>query len=162
EPWWYLRFFLPIWPMMTIGLALVLLDLARSRRAFLVLASVIVILGVGAYGLKWALDWDMFALRRGEGKYAVVAELARARIDSNPVVFSGQHSGSLRYYGGRMTADFGNFDPLWLDRAVAWFAARGAHPYALLEDWEVDDFRRHFGHASVVGRLEMTPILQYN
>jgi hypothetical protein len=51
---------------------------------------------------------------------------------------------------------------LWLDRAVAWFAARGAHPYALLEDWEVDDFRRRFGGVNAIGRLEMTPILQYN
>jgi hypothetical protein len=162
EPWWYLRFFLPIWPMMTTGLALVLLRPARSRRALLVLASAIVIVGVGAYSLKWARDWDMFALRRGEGKYSVAAELTRERIDANAVVFSGQHSGSLRYYGGRMTADFGNLDPLWLDRAVAWFAARGAHPYALLEDWEVEDFRRRFGGSNVIGRLEMTPILQYN
>ena len=43
-------------------------------------------------------------------------------------------------------------DPAWLDRSVAWLAARGHPVYALLDAWEVDAVRRRFaGQARVSG-----------
>ncbi len=90
-----------------------------------------------------------------------MASLVRSRTGGNAVVFSLQHSGSLRYYGSRMTIQWPNFDASWLDRGVAWLDAHGAHPYALLEEWEVSQFREKFAASSVVGRLDMPPVLQY-
>jgi hypothetical protein len=85
----------------------------------------------------------------------------RARTDRNAVIVSMQHSGSLRYYAGRTTLQYMHFDPEWLDRAVAWFSEHGIHPYAVLENWEIPEFRARFGGSNVLGRLEMTPIMEY-
>ena len=70
---------------------------------------------------------------------------------------------AFRFGSGIMlaTTSFESLDPLWLDRAVDWLATHGAHPYAVLEAWEVRDFRARFAARIAVGRLDMTPIARY-
>ena len=55
-----------------------------------------------------------------------------------------QHSGSMRYYTGRMIVRWDTLDPAWLDRAVAFLRDRGIATYALLEYWEEAEFRQRF------------------
>ena len=78
--------------------------------------------------------------------------MAAAHTERNAVMLSMQHSGSVRYYGGRMSLRYDWLDPAWLDRSVAWLTARGHAVYALLDEGEVDAVRRRFaGEARASG-----------
>jgi hypothetical protein len=161
DAWWYLRFLLPCWPFIMVGMGALAVGVARWLRPVVGVAATAAVVGLGAFGLQRAIRDDFGGLRRGENKYPVVAEILRAHTDRTAVILSGMHSGSARYYGGRMTMTFFQLDRDWLDRAVAWLAAHGSHPYALLEDWEVDEFRTRFGPTNAIGRLEMPPMIEY-
>ena len=162
DAWWYLRFLLPCWPFVMIGVAVVFVRFAGSFNSRLIAAAgVLVVLALGAHGLSQAYRQDFISMGRSESKYPAIAKIVRQNTDRTAVILSGQHSGSLRYYAGRMTMTHFNLDPAWLDRAVEWLAGHGAHPYAVLEDWEVAEFRSRFGPANTVGRLDMPPLIEY-
>ena len=161
DVWWYLRFLLPAWPLVMIGLAVVMVRPMRSGRPLVIVAIAILALGLGLHGLRLARDRDAFEMQWGESKYASIAAIVRARTDPNAMIFSMQHSGTLRYYGGRMTLSFFNLEVPLLDSSVAWLAGHGVHPYALLEDWEVGEFRTRFSAKNTLGRLKMQPMLEY-
>ena len=84
------------------------------------------------------------------------------RTDPNAVIVSMLHSGSLRYYGGRMTINYANLDAAWLERAASWLNSHGAHPYALLEDHEVKDFRKRFWPQGDASQIAMKPSIFYD
>ena len=104
-------------------------------------------------GVRWRPARTALRVSRRDG-----AEMT----DPTSVIFSMQHSGSIRYYGGRLTLNFVNLDRRYLDHTVHWLADHGAHPYAALEDWEVPEFKRRFADANTAGRLEMTPLFEYD
>lgn len=161
DAWWYLRFLLPCFPFIMIGLAVILARPARGRPV-VAAASVAIVLLLGLRGVWFAVEHGVLATQRGESKYPIAAGLVRARTDANAVVFSVQHSGSVRYYAGRMTLNFSLLQAAWLDRAAGWLAGHGAHPFALLEQAEVNEFRERFGATNVLGRLEMGPVFEYS
>jgi hypothetical protein len=72
-----------------------------------------------------------------------------------------QHSGSLRYYAGRVTLRYDNLESDWLDRSVAWFAERRVHAYLLVEEWELPSIARHFKGQKTLAHLDAPPILRY-
>jgi hypothetical protein len=160
DAWFYLRFLLPTWPLIMVGFALLLRRVGQPVRPIAAIAAMLLLLAVGLRSWHVAAEHSAFDLQGGESKYAAMGAAVRARTSPNAVIFSEQHSGSLRYYAGRMTVTYNNFDRDWLDRSVAWLDARDAHPYAVLEAWEIKDFREHFA-ASAVGRLAMNPVLEY-
>lgn len=161
--WWYLRFLLPVFPGVFIGLTEVLMPepVARSRRWSAAIGP-IVIAAMALAGLRVAEQKRFTVAHEGERRFVTAAELARDHTPAGSVIFSVTHSGSVRYYGERMTLKFDALDPAWLDRAADWLAARGAHPYALLEAWEVDRWRAYFGTTSARGRLAVAPVLEVN
>jgi hypothetical protein len=161
DAWWYLRFLLPCWPFIMLGLATVLRLPARSGTMAGRLVTAAIVVALGLHGVRLAAQENVFDLQRGENKYPSVANVVRQRTDPNAVILSGLHSGSVRYYGGRMTMVYFNIDRPWLDRVVTWLAANGAHPYALLEEWEIKEFHERFSPLNVVGRLEMPPVFRY-
>jgi hypothetical protein len=61
-----------------------------------------------------------------------------------------------------MTMHFDRIDVGWLDRATAFLASHGAHPYAVLEDWEVRQFQERFKGVSEVAKLESQPLFVYH
>ena len=159
DAWWFLRFLLPAWPLMMLGLAAVLLSAARryGHAGVVVIAWLVVMLG--AYTFDVGRARGAFDLWHADRAYVAAARDVRSITAENSVVFSGLHSGSLRYYGGRVTLYFNLLDPAWLDRAVAWLDGRGVSAYALLEAGEVRDFRTRFGGQDTVRRLDDTPLL---
>jgi hypothetical protein len=147
----YLRFLLPCWPFVMTGAARVLLIVARpGLPAALVVA---LLLAHGVFSVKWACH-DGGCDHRGERKYPSAGAIVRSRTEPASVIYSFQHSGSLRYYGGRMTLRYDLLDPAWLDRSIDWFAERGVHPYAVLDDWEVEMFRERFAGQRRVSRID--------
>ena len=159
DAWWYLRFLLPAWSMMAIGMAAVAAAIWRLRRYAMRAVAVASLCVLGISGVIRAASRDAFRLAQGEWKYVEAARAVAAATPPDAIVFTLQHSGTLRYYGGRMTIRWDQMETEWLDRSVAWIAGHGHHPYLLLEDWEAAQLRRDFGAANVVARLDWTPIL---
>jgi hypothetical protein len=153
DAWWFLRYLLPAWPMLAIGAALVI---ARAGRAALALVAVVMVAGVWQAGRLGAFD-----LARAEAKYVDVAQTVRTMTSPRDVIISRQHSGSLRYYGDRLTLRWDFMDPLWLDRAVEWLSARGQHVFLVLDADEVIAVRERFGASGRVGRLDWPPAISY-
>lgn len=160
EPWWYLRFLLPAWPALFIGAAVVC-ALVRSRGRGAAAVVTAVVLAAGVFGLYTARARGVFAIGDEERRYVTVARLIESATEPDAVILTGLHAGTLRYYAGRETVRFDVLDPVWLDRAVAWLAERGRHPYILVEDWEHPLFNARFGPTNALGHLAITPMLAW-
>lgn len=153
----YLRFLLPCWPFVMTAAARALLMVGRSG-----LRAAVVVALLAAQGLA-SIDGACEGGRcnnLSERKYSGAGAIVRSRTEPGSIVYAFQHSGSLRYYGSRMTLRYDLLDPQWLDRSVEWFAARGVHVYAVLDDWEVEVFRNRFAGQRRVRQIER-PIVTY-
>ena len=158
DEWWYLRFLLPAWPALALGAAATGAAFIRSRRTRLIAA--LVLIAAGALGVTQAVSRFAFRAAQGEAKYTEVAAAVASIVPADGVVLSMQHSGSLRYYASRMTLRWDYLDPAWMDRAVAWLAAKGHRPFVLVERFEREAMRRQFD-GSAVGRLDWAPLATF-
>jgi hypothetical protein len=149
DAWWYLRFVLPIFALLAVASALALDAISKRTRVHEIAAVALVALGV-VHGLVYASTHGVFRIRDQERRFATVANLIAQQTDPDAVVITVPHSGTIRYYAGRETLRWDELDPAWLDRAIAWLASRGRHPYILLEDTEQAAFERRF--ASLTGQ----------
>ena len=160
DVWWYLRFLLASWPFIAVGFGATAIALARRHRGFAIAVTVLIAVVV-VRNLSYSWDKSVFHSWQGERRYVSIGKIVRTRTPDNSVILSMQHSGSLRYYGGRVTMRYDSLERNWLDRAIALFEARGAPPFLLLEEWEVPDFKRRFGNQAVVERLSLPPVFTY-
>jgi len=149
DAWWYLRFLLPAWPMMAIGTASLAAAAYRVSLRPLQTLTIVILAGIGINGVMQAVRRDAFAIARGEARYVEVARTVESLTDADAVIISAQHSGSLRYYAGRLTLRWDVGDPAWLDRTVDWLAEHGHHPYFVLEPQEVDELRARYGQTNM-------------
>ncbi|HEV3057665.1 MAG TPA: glycosyltransferase family 39 protein [Vicinamibacterales bacterium] len=157
DAWWYLRFLLPMWPVLSVMLAVALhAIIVRLRAPQAVFA--LCILALAANGVRIAAQRYAFDIGRAEGRYVDVARFVAGHSDQRAVMIAVQHTGTLRLYGGRLTLRFDQLDPLWLDRVVTFLRDSGRHPYVVLDDAEVERFRARFGRANAVGRLDWPPM----
>jgi hypothetical protein len=161
DAWWYLRFLLPAWPPMAIGTASILAAFYGSSSRALRALAVVTLVGVDVAGLAQAVHRDAFAIARGEAKYVEVAKIVESVTDPDAVILSAQHSGSIRYYAGRLTLRWDVGDPAWLDRTVDWLAAHGHHPYFVLEPQEIDALRERYGPTNMSARLDWAPMVSF-
>ena len=98
---------------------------------------------------------------RGDREFVAAALATQAAIPATSVVLAELHSGSLRYYGGRMTMNYVWLDGAWLDRAVSWLDEHGASSYALLSREEAVAFRAHFDGSARLARLDAPPVFVF-
>ena len=161
DAWWYLRFLLPAWPMMAVGTASLAAAAYRISSRPLQTLTIAILAGIGINGVTQAVRRDAFSIARGEAKYVEVARTVESLTDADAVIISAQHSGSLRYYGGRLTLRWDVGDPAWLDRTVDWLAEHGHHPYFVLEPQEVDELRARYGPTNMSARLDWAPMVSF-
>jgi len=167
DEWWYLRFLLTMFPGMFVTMCWLLFRAGASAHAgnTLVAASRVV-LGLAVVGVVtwWSVTFSRGKhfedVHDGERRFITIGQLVRDHTEPNAIIFSLQHAGSIRYYGERMTFKYDSLEPGWLDTAVEYFRARGAHPYLLLDEWEVDHWKQYFGNGSARGRLEVAPVFE--
>ena len=160
DVWWYLRFLLPMWPVMMLLTAAALRERWRADGCRAACPS------------RWPPWWrssrgtacapPSIAARSISARANAATSTSRAssRATPNPdaVILSVQHSGSLRLYAERLTLRYDALDPLWLDRTVAYLQSIGRRPYYVLDGDEVDAFRRRFGAANRLGALDWPPM----
>jgi hypothetical protein len=153
--WWYLRFLLPVLPVMTV-LAIAVVRLGM-RRHVLVWPVVALVVGyaVTSEAMGQALD-----LHRLERRFRTVGEVVRDRLPSNGVFVTVWNSGSVRYHANREAILWDSMDPASFDSAIEWLASRGYEPFIIVEEWEEPLFRKRFAGTSRLGDLDWPPRYQ--
>jgi hypothetical protein len=148
-----------MWPVMMLLTGGALEGIARhlTRAGYVALIAALVAM-IAWHGLTTAASRHVFDLGRGERRYIDVARFIATHTDPDAVIFSLQHSGSLRLYASRLTLRYDLLDPAWLDRAVTYLQSIGRRPYFVLDVGEVDAFRQRFGAFSRAGALDWTPL----
>ena len=161
DNWTFLRFLLPAISLLLLCCAAAVSDLGHRFRSvlprFLVAACFVVFL---------AWRWDVTGLkpiRPHDRRFAVVGEYVHDHLPPNAVVFSLLHSGSVRYYSGRLTLRWDLLPADWLDRSLAFLTSDGYRPFLLVEEgWERTQFVQRFSDHSRIGRLDLTPVATYS
>jgi hypothetical protein len=157
----YLRFFLVCYPFIMFGLASVAMAIGRAHYTAAPIVAAGLVIAVIAKGISIVPEWGILGQRYLEGKIADTADHVRARTPENSVVLASEHSGSLRFYAGRVTLRWDYLPPEWLDRAVAWMAARGVQTYALLDETERVSALSRFKGQTLAGVLQGPPVFSF-
>ena len=149
EEWWYVRFLLPAIPALLVLVSAGLVAIGRRLPApwgRVAVATVTILLV--AHTARFNIGHGMFGpLKDGERRYADVGVYLQRALPANAVVFSVQESGTVRYYGGRMTIRWDLIDREWTGRAAGEVERLGLHPYMVIEDAELPQMRGWFGLA---------------
>ena len=160
DSWGFLRFLLPSWPFLMLGLSAVLLSLAPHGRRVRTWIATAAAFALGVWTIGFAERHGVFDQRQAARHEAVLGPLVRARTEPSSVVIALARAGSLRYYSGRMTARYDYIEADWLDRFVAWMSAHGIHVYALLDEREIEECKLRFRGQHTLARLEV-PAMDY-
>ena len=147
EAWWYWRFLIPGLGALSVLMASGLVAIAKTVRSPWGPAAAAVMLCLALSGwIDFARQQNVFGgLQANEHRYAIVGAFAAAHLPRNAIVFASQHSGSIRFYGGRYTLRYNFVEPGSAGRVVPELVARGFHPYMVIDDWETPDVQDHFG-----------------
>jgi hypothetical protein len=159
DAWWFLRFLLPMWPVIMLLTAVALNTLARRWTGRWSAAVVwAIVAAVGWRGVRLAIDRSAFDLGWGDRRYVNVARFVAEHTEPDAVIISMQHSGSIRHYAGRLTLRFDLLDRAALDRAIAFLQSARRRPYVVLDGDEVPIFRARFSGRSRLAALDWTPM----
>ena len=159
DDWFFLRFMLPALP---IAMLLCAAVAAHASRRFGSLAVTWTLAGIAVFAVVRGVH-----VSRWDGVFSGAEVLqgfadAGLYIDSvaprEAMIFSMQHSGSIRYYSGRPTLRYDVLDPAWLDRSIAYLEESGIRTYAVLEDWEERPFRTRFAGQQAIRFLDEAPM----
>lgn len=163
ESWTYSRFLLPALPFLIISATSAIWQLlSRWLPGTGAVALAFGLIIVATHGLTFSRTRHVFELKLAELRYSAIADLAAAKLPERAVLVAEEHSGSARHHAARPTIRFNEIPPTDLDRVLANLGALGYVPYFLLEQWEEPLFRDRFGGASAAGKLDWTPILEWN
>jgi hypothetical protein len=157
----FLRFLLPSWPFMMLGVGAIATAAARGRAPAIAVAVAWGVLLLGVYDAQVAAARGAFDEWRTNRRFIDVAGRVRQSTEEASVIMTVLQSGSIRYYAGRQTLRFDYLGGDWLDRSVEWLTARGVHVYALLDQSEIADFRRRFSGQRTVERLDGSLLFAY-
>jgi len=153
DDWWYLRFLLPLLPIVLVYAVAVVLRLLPDRfrpAAALLLAS-----GLGAWCVHVAATRHVFELQALESRFIRAGGYAAATPEQT-VFIAGQQTGSIRYVGDRPTLAWDAIPADRFDALVAELRRSGERVAIALDDAEVDPFRRRFA-GQRLGALDWRP-----
>ena len=120
DDWWYIRFLLPALPLllifMTLGLFAIATRLSRAhgRRGAMIACALLASWYLDVAARRHAMD-----LRMLEARFRVTGEYAGRALPANAIVLAVQHSGSVRFYGGKPTLAWDGIEPSALDSVIA-------------------------------------------
>jgi hypothetical protein len=147
EVWWYLRFLMPAWGAFAVLVACGVVAIARAiPQPFGRMAATCALLFMVSMTMSFAAEkGGLGRYRAGERRYIDIGEFAADQLPANAALFSVQHSGSLRFYSGRLTLRFDWVEPAWAARVPGEVERAGYHPYLVVDDWEIPQVRQQFG-----------------
>lgn len=146
DQWWYLRFLLPglgaLFAAAAAGVVAVAERFTKPWGSTLAIA----LLGLIAWrSSAYAVALDMFGpFQISEHKYVDVGLFVARETAGDAVFFALQHSGTIRFYGGRHTLRYDQLDGPEAHAIVEALERLGLHPYLAVEDAEMPDVQRAF------------------
>ena len=159
DNWTYLRFLLPAYPALFVLMAAgvrsicaTLPPLARVPVAGVIAAACVTLT------VQFARNQEVFRWRENEQRYVHGARRAAELTPAGAVLFSSQHSGSLRYYADRMTLRYDLLAEGHLDSAIRELKVLGRPSFLVIDEWERAEFRRRFEGRNRAGGLEWAPL----
>ena len=159
DSWGYLRFLLPSWPLVMNGLG-ALAEWSGTIGGVARWIAGVTIVAVGVSNTVEASRRDVFEQRQAARHEAPIGRLVMTHTPPNSVLLTSERSGSMRYYGGRITLRYDLLDPEWLDRAVSWLGTRGVRVYAVLDRRQADEVKARFSSQRAAATLDR-PFLIY-
>ena len=159
DQWWYLRFMIPAIPIVLLLCAEAVASLTKwSTAARAAMLTALLIAG-GVHAAGFADSKDILTNAEAEKRrYLDAAVYVDGSLPADAVVLAMQHSGSIRYYTGRLTMRWDTLDAGSLDAAIAALNAHGVPVHAAIESWEEEEFRRRFAGQAAIGRLDSSAI----
>jgi hypothetical protein len=158
DAWWYLRFVLPAIPVLLLLCADTVAWAARRTHTTFAVAMAVFVLIAGTHSSHFIQAHDVLGTGYGEERYPETALYIESALPADAVIITMQHSGSIRYYTGRLIVRWDSLNPEWLDRAVAFLRDRGVATYAVLEYWEEAEFRQRFRGQQLLAELDRGPV----
>jgi hypothetical protein len=162
DQWWYVRFLMPAFPPMLALSAAALWTLAapleRIRAGAGGLVAATVVAAVSWHGISFSVERGAQLQWIAEQRYKTVGAYVDATLPHRAALICMQHSGSARFYSGRITVRYDLLDPSDLELVVSQLRQLGYAPYFLLEQWEEPRFRARFAEHTPLGRLDWPPI----
>ena len=154
DEWWYLRFLMPMFPALFVLTNSVLYRAVGAGRAVL---AAVVVAALTWHTVSLALDRGAATVWEAEQRYAEAGAYVASSLPERAALLSMQHSGSARFYSGRITVRYDFIGRNDLDRVLGDLKRLNYQPYFLLDDSEEADFRRRFSGGSSFGALDWAP-----
>lgn len=152
DDWLSLRFLLSAYPGLFAGMAVTIVAACGRvprRPAFAVAALVVAGLTLRGFGYSHTPA----EYSRSEIRYKRLAERA-AGLPPAAVFLTRNHSGSLRYYGGRDILRWDILEPAELDTAIDYLTRRGHEVYLVVDEDELAMLRQRFMASSAFQQLD--------
>jgi hypothetical protein len=158
DHWETLRFLLPAIVPLSILVAAGVTGLAARVRAPAAIAiAVLAFAGLFAWrSERFMRESSVWAIHSLEQRYPLAGQWFDVNAPSQSVVLASQHSGSLRWYGGRQTIRWDVMTPAELVPTVRELEGHGATVYAALEGSEQQAFDARF--AAELPHLRVDPV----
>ena len=131
---------------------------AHDTYSPIVVAAVI---ALAIFQLDNAIAHRTFDTGDGRRRFVTVARLVRRMTGPNSVIVSLDYSGSIRYYGGRMTMNYAWIPSTRLDTIVEWLTAHGVRTYLAVEDGELPEVMKRFAGSACLRALDGPPLAMY-
>ena len=158
EEWWYIRFLMPAYPPMLALTAATLwaltAPLERFRSGAQGLVAATIVAAVTWHGISFSVERGAQLQWIAEQRYKTAGAYIAAALPDRAALICMQHSGSARFYSGRITVRYDIIEPSDLATIVSQLRQLGYVPYLLLDDWEEPQFRARFGGHTPLGRLD--------
>jgi hypothetical protein len=162
DTWGFLRFLLPAFPLLfVLASAVVVRGLETLPVTFRGVAVFLLCVLLPIWYIVKANRLTVFDLQRAEHRYRAVGEQVGRSLPANAIVLSVIQSGSVRLYGGRLTARWDWIEPTRFDDTIDILTQAGYEPYLLLEAWEIPEFRKLFGGLSQYAAIDWPPTIEY-
>jgi hypothetical protein len=155
DSWDFLRFLLPAFPVMLVGMAAALIaGIERFHRSALAVGTAAVLTAVVMFnGWDFVQRWGLFQYAQNDQRYARAVVYANG-LAPEAVLVSLTHSGTLSFYTGRSVLVWEVLGVADLDPALAYLQARGHSLYFIGDGFEVDSFKRKFAGTRAAETLD--------
>jgi len=161
EDWPYLRFLLPVIPLLLVlGSSVFVTGLFHAPVALRGAAVFTVCVLLGTWYLKKADAIGVYAIGFSERRYESVGRYLARALPPKAAVLTVIESGSVRLYADRATLRWDEVPAGKLDVTIEALRTSGYAPFILLEDWEESMFRARFGRADLAGRVDWPPAIE--
>jgi hypothetical protein len=158
DDWWFLRFLLPAFPASFALMSVALVRLGGRLPGPVRWMAPVLVVGF-AVSQSVRFGWANSAYYSvPEWRFAAVGQHIAARLPERAIFVANLHSGSARYYSGRMTIQYDNVPAERLDALLAHVERAGYSVFILVDDAEAPDFIASFSGRSAVGALDWPPV----